>query len=191
MRFERYGTGIAKGMALTFKHLFRKWITVQYPEQKLVMSRRIRGTNIIWDKETCTGCKACDRACPVGCIEIEVSRGEDRKLKVDYIGIDMGLCIFCGLCVEACPTGNSLYMAYNYERTTYRCTDISCAYEGVELTPSDKRCGELLFANDDLLLSEGKQMSGYARPEVAKILPEQTLLVNQTQYLEDLKKRWA
>ena len=48
MKFERYGIGIAKGMALTFRHLFRSPITIQYPDEKLVTSKRIRGNELVW-----------------------------------------------------------------------------------------------------------------------------------------------
>ncbi|MBE0415545.1 MAG: NADH-quinone oxidoreductase subunit NuoH, partial [Dehalococcoidia bacterium] len=50
---RRYGRGIAKGMALTFRHLFRRPITVQYPEQKLTPAPRFRGNGLVWDAERC------------------------------------------------------------------------------------------------------------------------------------------
>ncbi len=160
MRFERYGNGIAKGMALTLKHLFRKPITTQYPEEKLTVSRRIRGNELIWNRDTCIACSICARACPIGCIDIITSRGADKKLKVDNITIDFGLCIFCGLCVEACPIGNTLFMSYNYEHAAYQRQ-------------------KLVLSNNDLLPSEKRQASGYAHPEVEETLPKQTLLIDR------------
>ena len=44
MRFERYGIGIAKGLSVTLSNLLRGPITTRYPEQKLDISRRARGT---------------------------------------------------------------------------------------------------------------------------------------------------
>ena len=80
MRFEHYGNGIAKGMALTLKHLFRKPITTQYPEERLTVSRRIRGNELAWSKEKCIGCFTCARSCPHGCIEIITSEKGRRGL---------------------------------------------------------------------------------------------------------------
>ncbi|ACZ61929.1 NuoI/complex I 23 kDa subunit family protein [Dehalococcoides mccartyi] len=175
------GGGILKGMRLTFKHLFRPWITAQYPEEKLTMSKRIRGTQVIWVKETCIACLACARACPVKAINMEVSRGEDRKLKVDHMSIDFGLCVFCGLCVESCPTKNAIYMGYGYETTTYRCTNIAKA-EGQ--SRSECRCRELILTGDELAPSATRILSGYDRPEAAEKLAEQTLLINKKGYFE-------
>ena len=157
MKFERYGIGIAKGMALTFKHLFRKPITTQYPEERLNVSRRIRGNEIVWDEERCTGCATCAKSCPEGCIEIVTSLGEENNYIVERFEVDTGHCIFCGLCVEACPY-EALFMGYAYERAKYRRQ-------------------ELVLAKEGLLLSDERQPSGYSRPKVEITLPQQTLLI--------------
>ncbi len=80
MRFEHYGNGIAKGMALTLKHLFRKPITTQYPEEKLTVSRRIRGNVLAWSQEKCIGCYTCAQSCPHGCIDIMTSEKGTKGL---------------------------------------------------------------------------------------------------------------
>ncbi len=160
MRFERYGIGIAKGMALTFKHLFRRPITTQYPEQRLVTSRRIRGNELVWDREKCTGCATCAKTCPQGAIQIMTSvSAEENKYVVEKFEVDTGYCIFCGLCVEACPY-EALFMGYAYERARYR-------------------RGELVLAKEDLLASEERKPSGYARPKIEVTLPQQTLLLDR------------
>lgn len=159
MKFERYGIGIAKGMALTLKHLFRRPITTQYPEERLTVSRRHRGNELVWDKDACIGDGLCTRACPHGCIDMVTHRGEDRKLVVDKFEVDMGLCMFCGLCVEVCPK-DALFMGYNYERASYRRQD-------------------LVLSKEDLLPSDKRQPSGYARPKIEAILPQQTLLLDR------------
>ena len=160
MRFERYGIGIAKGMALTFKHLFRHPITTQYPEERLTTSRRIRGNELVWDKEKCTGCATCAKSCPQGAIQIITSvNTEENKYVVEKFEVDIGYCIFCGLCVESCPY-EALFMSYDYERARYRRQ-------------------ELVMAKEGLLLSDKKQPSGYARPKVEATLPKQTLLLDR------------
>lgn len=73
MKLDRYGKGIAKGMAVTIKHLVRRPVTVQYPEERLNTSRRIRGNDFIWLQEQCSGCETCAKSCPQGVIDMETS----------------------------------------------------------------------------------------------------------------------
>ncbi len=77
LKFEHYGSGLAKGMRITLKNLLRGPITTQYPEQKLNTSQRIRGTELIWDPERCSGCASCAKSCHQGTIRI-VTSGEGR-----------------------------------------------------------------------------------------------------------------
>ena len=97
-----YGLGIAKGMLMTLRSLFRPPVTIQYPEQVRHMPPRAR-TNLLWFEERCTGRSTCPQACPVGCILVATSPREDGTLNKDRYEIDFRLCMFCGLCVEACP----------------------------------------------------------------------------------------
>jgi len=97
-----YGLGIAKGMFITLRHVFQKPFTVQYPEETRPIPQRAR-TNLVWFEERCTGCSTCAQACPDGCILVQTSPAEDLSLNVDRYEIDFRLCMYCGLCVEACP----------------------------------------------------------------------------------------
>ena len=100
------------GMSVTLSYMFRKPITAQYPDRMPVarmaeiLPARYRGFLEV-DREICTVCKACERACPIGCISIgEVKDPTTRKLAgMDRFDIDIGKCMYCGLCVEPCPTG--------------------------------------------------------------------------------------
>ena len=161
MKFERYGKGLAKGLTVTIMHMFRHPVTVQYPEQRLHTSCRIRGNELIWSQEKCTGCGTCAKACPQGVINIVTSPNlVDNKYFVEKYEIDTGYCIQCGLCVEACPY-QALFMGYAYERAKYQ-------------------RGELVQNKEDMMLESGKkQASGYFSPEFAETLPRQTLLVER------------
>ena len=160
MQFERYGKGIAKGLRVTIKHLLRHPVTTQYPEQRLNPSRRIRGNELVWDREKCTGCATCAKSCPQGAILIITSvNPEENKYRVEKIEVDTGYCIQCGLCVEACPYG-AIHMGYAYERAKYRREDV-------------------VQTNEQLLPSAERRRSGYMYPEIAAELPRQTLLVER------------
>ena len=97
-----YGLGIGKGMWVTFKHIFKPTFTVQYPEEVRPIPQNAR-TNLVWFEERCTGCSTCAQACPDGCILVETSPREDGTLNVERFEIDFRLCMYCGLCTEACP----------------------------------------------------------------------------------------
>ncbi len=97
-----FGTGIAKGMMVTMRHLFRRPFTIQYPEEARPVPVNAR-TNLLWFEERCTGCSTCAQACPDGCILVQTSPRPDGSLNVDRYEIDMRLCMYCGLCTEACP----------------------------------------------------------------------------------------
>ena len=160
MKLERYGKGLAKGLMVTIRYMWRHPITTQYPEQRLNTSRRIRGNELIWDNIKCTGCATCAKTCPQGAIQIITSVNlEENKYKVEQFEVDNGYCIQCGLCVEACPY-DALYMGYSYERAKYR-------------------RGDIVQSNEMLLASAERRPSGYMHPEIAQELPVQTLLIER------------
>jgi NADH-quinone oxidoreductase chain I len=158
--FERFGLGILKGLTVTLHNFFRRPTVTQYPEQRLNVSRRIRGNELVWSREKCTGCATCAKTCPQGAIEIVTATNEaENKYEVETYRVDTGYCIQCGLCVEACPY-DALFMGYSFERAKYRRSD-------------------LVQTNDELLESPERPASGYFHPEIAEKLPRQTLLLEK------------
>lgn len=118
------GLGILAGMATTLRHfLFTKPVTIQYPEEKMEMPPWTRGRpRLIYEVDNgelrCTSCGACAIACPVDVIKIEYYNGPDRKKVLERFDLDMGGCIECALCVEACPF-RAIVMAPDFELGTY------------------------------------------------------------------------
>jgi len=160
LKFENFGLGIAKGLAVAVSYLFRHAVVSQYPEQRLNISRRSRGNELIWSRERCTGCATCAKACPQGAIEIVTATDAvENKYTVKTYRVDTGYCIQCGLCVEACPY-DALFMGYSYERAKYR-------------------RAELVQTNDGMAESPDRPVSGYFHPDIAAKLPKQTLLIEK------------
>jgi NADH-quinone oxidoreductase subunit I len=122
-----FGLGILKGMLLTIRHLFRPPFTFQYPEERRPMPPGAR-TNLLWFEERCTGCSTCAQACPDGCILVETSPERDGTLRVVRYEIDFRLCMFCGLCVEACPY-QAIQAGGPYDDATY---DFNALYRDKE-----------------------------------------------------------
>lgn len=98
------------GMSVSLSYLFRKPITVQYPDRtpEPILDMIPDGYRGILDvkTETCTACMACMRTCPVQVINIVVEKvGDPPKRMMTHFAINIAKCMFCGLCSEACPTG--------------------------------------------------------------------------------------
>ena len=98
---------LLKGLHLTLRNLFRKKITIQYPEEKTPQSPRFRGLHALRrypnGEERCIACKLCEAVCPALAITIDSEVGSDGLRRTTRYDIDLFKCIYCGFCEEACP----------------------------------------------------------------------------------------
>jgi len=116
------GTGLLKGLAITFKELWKKPVTLQYPEHKETLPPRFHGSFAL-SPEKCIACGLCQQACPNKVIKVGAVKDENNKRKLASYEMEMKYCLFCGLCVEACPT-NALTFTQEYELAKYHIEDV-------------------------------------------------------------------
>lgn len=100
--------GMRAGLYITFQTLFRKKITVQYPEQRIQPEPVYRGKISllfapVTQEDICINCLQCAKICPVECIKIIPKIDENKKRHVGLFDVDLGKCLFCGMCEEVCP----------------------------------------------------------------------------------------
>jgi NADH-quinone oxidoreductase subunit I len=95
------------GLRVTLKYLFKKKVTVQFPEEKTPISPRFRGLLALRrypnGEERCIACKLCEAVCPALAITIDSAEREDGSRRTTKYEIDMFKCINCGFCEESCP----------------------------------------------------------------------------------------
>ena len=102
-------------------HIFKKKVTVQYPEETRSFSPVFRGLHVLnrdaEGRENCTACGLCAVACPAEAITMEAAERKadekhlyrEEKYAARY-EINMLRCIFCGACEEACPK-DAIYLS--------------------------------------------------------------------------------
>lgn len=98
-----------------FKHLFKRPVTLEYPEKKKEVNDNFRGKPTV---NGCVKCRTCQKVCPSGAIEINEN---------EFI-IDMKKCIFCGNCTFYCPV-KAIKMSKDYELAVNSDDKLKLIYE--------------------------------------------------------------
>ena len=111
---------VAAAMTITLKNLFRKPVTVHYPDAVRPYPDRLRGIlALIYDKtgeEACIGCRLCEYVCPPQVIKVEMLKGEKRNYAKTFT-LELYACEFCELCVQVCPT-DAIIMLKTFDLAT-------------------------------------------------------------------------
>lgn len=113
-----WGRGILNGLRITMRNLVRGPITVRYPYEKVELPERARwAVTPTYDANgapKCTACMVCVRECPDNILALEVTTREDKSKHIEHYSYQVGACMMCGLCVEACPF-DAIEMGHDYE----------------------------------------------------------------------------
>jgi NADH-quinone oxidoreductase subunit I len=122
-----FGSGLLSGLRVTWRAMTRRSVTAHYPDALPELPPRSRGVIALME-ENCTVCMLCARECPVWCIYIDSHKetvpaaspgGRERSRNVlDRFAIDFSLCMYCSICVEACPF-DALFWAPEFEYAEY------------------------------------------------------------------------
>ncbi len=152
--------GVLKSLGLTMSTMLRKPVTIQYPSAHRLVPERDRAFPILlWDFDIdecfCTGCHACERACPVECMTVTMmdnpkfAEGKSKRRKIlDEFFIDYARCMRCNICVEVC----------NFDAIAMNNT-----WAGHELSVVDRK--DLVMDREQLLaLSKTRQIRPWVAP---------------------------
>jgi NADH-quinone oxidoreductase subunit I len=114
-----YLPSVLKGMWITFRHLFSRKVTMQYPEERWKLPERYRGLPALVRDDAhrvkCVACFLCQYVCPPKAIHIEaeeIATGVEKGPRV--FDINMLRCIMCGYCEEVCPE-QAIFLTQEYQ----------------------------------------------------------------------------
>ncbi len=133
-----------RGLYTTLRHVFMKKVTVEYPDEEMPIHENFRALHRLNTDDDgnllCVACMLCATVCPANCITIVAGESDDpdiEKYPVSY-DIDMGRCIFCGFCEEACPKA-AIELTKNYRLADYDKSTFKYDKEQLSNTPITRR----------------------------------------------------
>lgn len=118
------------GMKITGYYFLhpKKIVTQEYPDNRatLQMFERFKGEVVMphnaSNEHRCTGCQACEIACPNGTIKIitkqELVPDGKKKKRLDTFVYHHDMCTLCNMCIVSCPS-EAIVMAQTFEHSVY------------------------------------------------------------------------
>jgi len=101
---------VVKALYITLKNLFRKPVTVMYPDKKREIPNRMRSPLFALTKDEdgvikCIACKLCENICPSNVIKVIPSKEKNEKGKPypEEYELNLSACLVCEYCVQVCP----------------------------------------------------------------------------------------
>ena len=140
-RAANSASGFIKAIESGSKHLIIKRFTLRYPEQKL----KFTGDGYQFDPKRGVGI-----AEAIGMVKVDEQWKHNKKSIMPQI--DFGKCVFCGLCVDACPF-YALYMTNDYELSSF--TKEHLIYTPSQLAIKPKYDGDVELKIDKMGATHG------------------------------------
>ncbi|MFN8626787.1 MAG: NADH-quinone oxidoreductase subunit NuoB [Candidatus Binatia bacterium] len=110
--------------------------TVPFPHQEPALPERFRGLPIVDQAQCAADCPRCAEVCPTDAISV------DGK----SIGIDLGRCLFCTECTDACPKGAIRY-SRDYRLSQRTRADLLVRGQSWQLAHALDAAGRRLFGH--------------------------------------------
>lgn len=173
------------GLGVTFKYMFRKKTTVEYPEERKPLADRYIGyVKMMYETEgeyagytKCVACMACVVVCPVSCIQVSNEKHPDptkKRIAKEFI-LDYTKCEFCNLCVEACNF-DAIIMGHDYDVSLF------------DRSAMDMVLVKDMKHNNDLYEESRRQTNSEYKPIISPREREIVEVINKKEYEERMKK---
>lgn len=110
--------------------------TLAYPDQPApALPERFRGLPVLDQTKCPDGCRACVDACPTDALSSNDVPLAGGGASYSGLRLDLGRCLFCVDCVEACPEG-AVQFSQDYRLATRRREDLVLDGRSLELAKS-------------------------------------------------------